>query len=160
MKIAGRKNDGAWYRANLVIKGLNSTEKDALKTLMAGLTHAGDYLGIVQDFYTAAGLTDDVNYPDDIDTLMGHYSQFGIPRQVWMGVLSYDIYDRTGSSGDYTYTAQHQADAFVFGKEIRKLMKDFTFARRQAKDLTNVTVAGEGNPGGIADATPDGLVEG
>jgi hypothetical protein len=42
----------------------------------------------------------------------------------------------------------HQA-----GKAIRKLMKEYIMARRQALDLGNVVFRTDGNPSGIADAT-------
>lgn len=160
MKIAGRKNDGAWYRANKMIKGLESGEKTALATTLAGLDHAVDYMGVIQDFYTAAGLSGDADYPTEVAEMTSNYTQVGIPRQVWMGQLSYDTYDRTGEPGGWTYTPRHRATAFNFGKEIRKAVRDFTFARRQARDLTNVAYFTKGNPGGRADATKDTLPEG
>lgn len=154
MKVAGRKNDGAWYRANVVIKGLSSGERTALAASISSLDSAANYVGVIQDFYNAAGLSSDENYPADVSALGLNYTTNGIPRQAWMGVLSYDRYNREGTSGDYTYTPINQANAFAFGKDIRKLMKQFVFARRQAKDLTNVAARNTGNPGGIADASP------
>lgn len=153
MKIAGRKNDGAWYRANRMIRDLDSGEKMALSGILASLEGASNYLAVVQDFYLAAGLTGSDEYPHSVTDLSDNWANHGIPRQTWMGTLSYDTYTRSGEPGDYTYTPNHQATAFEFGKELRKAMRDFTFAKRQAKDLTNVAPKDEGNPGGIADAT-------
>lgn len=154
MKLAGRKNDGAWYRANKLIKSLSADEKTALQLKMEDMGSALDYLSAIQAFYEAAGLDGDENYPSDVAALATNYTTFGIPRQAWMGVLSYDTYTRSGSEGAYTYAADHQQIAFEFGKELRTLVKKFTFARRQAKDLTNIATRGEGNPGGVADADP------
>lgn len=151
MKVAGRKNDGAWYRANVMIKALDSGEKEALQTQIEGLVEMDTYLTAVQEFYQAAGLEGVTFYPNDPETLASGYVQNGIPRQTWMGILSYDTYTRSGTTGDYTYEPNHRQAAAQFGKAIRRLVKQFTFARRQAYDLTNKQTAG--NPGGIANAT-------
>lgn len=153
MKVAGRKNDGAWYRANLTIKSLSSSERDALKTKLESMTSISNFLTAIQDLYDDAGLSGDANRPADVNAVAANYSTTGIPRQAWFGVLSWDTYDVTVIGGTNKYNPTHRSAAFEFGKEIRKLMKTFTFARRQAKDLTNLANRSEGNPGGIADAS-------
>jgi len=154
MKIAGRKNDGAWFRTNKVIQSLSNAERTALQAKFVDMGSMPGWLECLQAFGGAAGYTaGDPEYPSDSIDIAINYSTGGIPRQAWYGRLSYDIYDRTGTAPNYVYTPQWQPQAHEFGKEIRKLMKQFLMARRQAKDLPNVVTRAFGNPGGVANAT-------
>jgi len=154
MKIAGRKNDGAWYRTNKVIQSLSTSEAADLKSQMQGMSSIGGYAEAIQEIAGTAGIsTDNPSYPTDGSDLADTYSKKGIPRQSWYGVWSYDTYTRTGTSPDYIYTKDHWQIAQEFGEEIRKLMKRFLMARRALKDLANTEVRSAGNPGGLADAT-------
>jgi hypothetical protein len=154
MKIAGRKNDGAWFRTNKLIKTLNSSQQDDLAQQLLDLSEFNALYTIVSDFQTAAGITTgESGYVDSAEELAATYAQSGIPRQAWFGRLSYDLYTRSGGPGSYEYTPTHQGDMHQAGKAIRKLMKEYIMARRQALDLGNVVFRTDGNPSGIADAT-------
>ncbi len=156
MKIAGRKNDGAWYRTNKVIQGLTPDEVSALAALILiedVIVH--DAYETMNDFYLAAGIiADEPNQSATKETWVHQMASVGIPRQVWMGRLSFDTYTRTGAPGSYVYTPDHQLAFHVFGKYIRKTCKNFVFARRAALDLNNLVSRPNGNPGGIANAEP------
>jgi len=153
MKIAGRKNDGAWFRTNKLIKSLTNSEKELLGGMISEMTETGGWLEALQAFASAAGYTmGDPEYPSATNDIGINYSEGGIPRQAWFGRLSYDLYDRTGTSPNFVYTPRFQEQAHLFGKAIRKLMKEYTMSRRQAKDLPNIIPRSGGNPGGIADA--------
>jgi len=154
MKIAGRKNDGAWVRTNKVIKSLNVTQQEALATSIESMTSMGSWFEMVEQFQELGGIDlGDPSYISSASELALQYVTEGIPRQAWYGVLSYDTYTRSGTPGAYEYEPDHQAIAHEFGKELRELMKDFTFSRRQGLDLANKVARDQGNPGGIADAT-------
>jgi len=153
MKIAGRKNDGAWFRTNKVIQGLNASEQVSLATQIELMDSMGSYLEAIQELAGQAGISSGhPSYPASAEVLAGTYSSIGIPRQSWYGQWSYDTYEKTGTAPDFKYTKTHWQAAHNFGKEIRELMKDFLFARRALLDLANVQNRDAGNPGGIADA--------
>jgi len=154
MKVSGRKNDGAWYRANKVIQGLDSTEQGDLTALMNGMTSIGGFYEAIEAIASSGGLSlGGSGLATSVGDLADTYATKGIPRQAWFGRLSYDTYTRTGSPGAYEYEAEHQSQVHEFGKEIRKLMKKFVFSRRAAKDLSNKASRSAGNPSGVADAT-------
>jgi len=154
MKIAGRKNDGAWYRTNKVIKTLSVEEATDLATKIEDLPSMPNFLEAVQAIAGQAGIsTTHPSYPASTGTLAQTYSTAGVPRQVWFGNWSYDTYEKTGTAPDFVYTKTHWEIAQSFGEEIRKAMKEFLFARRALKDIANVEDRDAGNPGGIANAT-------
>lgn len=155
MKIGGRKNDGAWFRTNVAIGKLTTAQQDDLAEQLADLSSWGDLFTTLQDFQLAAGITDGDGYIATAADLALAYSQNGIPRQVWFGRLSYDVYNRTGGPGSYEYTPAHQAVMHTVGKEVRKLMKDYLLSRRQALDLGNILFRPDGNPGGLPDTIPE-----
>jgi len=154
MKIAGRKNDGAWYRTNKVISTLSSSEASDLKTEMLLMTTMSDYQQAIQELAGTAGISpDNPSYPASADMLADVYSTKGIPRQSWYGNWSYDTYTKSGTAPNFVYTKDHWLIAQSFGEEIRKLMKRFLMGRRALKDLVNTEVRAAGNPGGLADGT-------
>jgi hypothetical protein len=153
MKIAGRKNDGAWFRMNKVIKVLDADERTALGAKIVACPHFPEAYNVLTELANEAGMTSGTSgVPATSDDWLQILVTTGIPRQCWFGVLSYDTYTRAGAPGSYTYTQDHQEDWFAFGKELRKACKEFIFARRQALDLSNVISRQFGNPGGIANA--------
>ncbi len=154
MKIAGRKNDGAWFRANKVIQNLTPSQRASFIALLTGMASMAGWYEIINQFQALAGIgSGDDSYIADPDALCTAYATNGIPRQAWYGILSYDTYTKSGTSPDFVYTPDHQHEAFLFGHELRKLVKDFVFARRAALDLGNIGSREAGNPSGIADAT-------
>lgn len=155
MKIAGRKNDGAWFRTNKVIKALSVSQRLAFQVQLGAMTSLGAYYEeVIERFANLAGMAPgDPGYPDSPQSLVDIWGINGIPRQVWMGLLSYDTYVKTTVLGVDKYTPMGQATAHALGKEIRELCKDFMMARRQALDLSNTESRAGGNPGGIANAT-------
>lgn len=155
MKIAGRKNDGAWFRANKVIKQLNNDEKAALQDLFTLEEKVTQVFQVIQDMAIDAGMIvgQTVNLPEDSEQMLQFWTQNGIPRQVWFGQLSFDSYTKTGTGDDAVYKPDHQSIMFDAGVAVRKIMKKFVFSRRQALDLGNFAPRGAGNPGGIANAT-------
>ncbi len=154
MKIAGRKNDGAWFRTNKVIRQLDTGERADLRTKLLALPSVGSFVGAIQEFAVAAGIsTSHPSYPTDAESLMSTYVTNGIPRQVWYGYWSYDTYAKVTVDDVDKYIKNHATVAQDFGEEIREAMKRYLMARRELKDLANTEVRSAGNPGGIADAT-------
>lgn len=152
MKVAGRKNDGAWFRTNKRIRQLTPGERTSLGVAIQGLPNYAAYSAVVSAFAEAAGTTQlEIFGTTGSGQLADRWAASGIPRQVWLGVLSYDTYTLVGDR----YVPDHAEVARKFGIEIRTLCKRFMFALRQFLDLTNVAPRDEGNPSGVADANPD-----
>lgn len=153
-KRAGLKNDGKWFRTNKVIAQLNETEKTALKNQIVELEELEPFFDAYRDLVEIAGLEDDDEFPTTKDEFAQNLVDDGIPRQVYMGVLSYDSWSKEEVPGQGTkYKPVHQEEARKFGSELRKVLSDFLTMRRQARDLANVGTRAEGNPGGDPDGT-------
>ncbi len=154
MKVAGRKNDGAWYRTNKAIFHLEEDEKSALQVLILASDFIDNAFQAISDFTAYAGLD-----PDTVDGIAASAADWankmafnGIPRQVWFGVLSWDSYTKVDDGlGNFTYTPDHSVNFRLFAQDLRKILKKFMLARRQVLDLSNFGLRSKGNVGGIAD---------
>ena len=162
MKIAGRKNDGAWFRANKFISQMGSEAKAALKDQIMELDSVDLAYNAIAGLAAETGVTSDL-FPSDseawVDALVAH----GIPRQIYMGLLSFDTYSKQLIEGTdperFTYVPNHAGPIREFGKEIRHMLKQFLHGIVAVQDLTNTGAMGEGNPGGYPDASPEGGTE-
>lgn len=157
MKIAGRKNDGAWMRGNKAIKRLDTGQKAALATKLQTLPGMPAAHAAVLDLQSESGVSTS-NFPSTPTAWGTVLAEKGIPRQVYMGQLSYDIYEPytyTDGDGDDVqgFRQKHGAVMRQFGIEVRQLIKEYIFGLRAVTDLANVRTRDEGNPSGIADAT-------
>lgn len=150
MKVAGRKNDGAWFRVNKKISALGSAGKSALSEQLKANTGVIAMYTAVQDLLTAAGYAEAPTNISSVDDWCNSFVNVGIPRQVWLGVLTWDTYTKAGSPAKYT--PDHQEIWRIGAIQIRKTVSRFFLARRQVLDFAQEVGADEGNPGGIADA--------
>ena len=145
MKVAGRKNDGAWFRTNKDIQGLTVAEKGNLANLLAACPSSDNAFNDLLALKDQLSL-DGVAFPPTKLNWLTIMTQSGIPRQVWMGHLSWTTYSKTDSG----YKANYQSHILEFSKELRKACKEFFFGRRQLLDLGNSTSVH--NPGLLPDA--------
>lgn len=148
MKIAGRKNPGAWFRANKVIKSLSETERNNLAGLLKGSPNADTAFNDFKGMIISAGVTFP-GLPTTKDAWCISMAANGIPWQVWNGVLSFTTYTKTGGK----YYPAAQSSMHYFSVDVRKIVTRFLFGRRAAKDVFDVGGPTEGNPGGL----PDGV---
>lgn len=155
MKIAGRKNPGAWYRTNKAIKALSLDDKLALQTyLTTELLFLDSYFNDMVSLAAEAGVSIDsmpVTKDDFIASLVGN----GIPLQVWMGKLTFTTYTKECEGADAEYIPNYAASATSFGNELRGFMKRYLHANRQVRDVFNLGTLGHGNPGGLPDIDPE-----
>lgn len=161
MKIAGRKNDGAWYRTNKAINDLTISEKESLKAkLLEALNNKGEaWIADMNSLADECGVAHAQNF-ENWDTYTNTLVSNGIPRQLWNGRLSFTTYgliDGTGVNGvPAKYFANYQSNVHYLAKDLRRFFKYWLMGLREIKDLSNVLSADLGNPGGIADAD-DGI---
>lgn len=152
MKIAGRKNDGAWARTNLFLADANAELKAGLVVLIAGMNtlNAG--------FEALTGLQQDcgvltTELPTDALAWATTLVNAGIPRQIWMGTLSFDVYqEHTNPAGKKVYTKKYEPAIRAMSIELRYTVTRFIYGIRAVKDLTNKRLRSEGNPSGQPDA--------
>lgn len=151
-KIAGQKNDGAWFRTNAFIKKLDGGEKSALEQQIAAIGTIGAAFDAIKSALNDAGVPAD-RFHVNASTWATSLSH-GIPRQVWFGVTTFDKYDKSSHilSGNVTYDKQIEPKLRVFAIDLRYTLRTFIKMMKEAKDLANLLPANQGNPGGIADA--------
>jgi len=153
MKIAGRKNAGAWYRTNKFIKKATAGGYEAdLVTVINDIETLPAYITAIADIAakTGVGVPEGLQTADSFATILG---RDGIPEGVWMGTLAFDTYTRTGLQGAYKYKSDHAKEAREFAIDLRAALARFMFARRLLLDTENAQTRAAGNPSGVADAT-------
>jgi len=152
MKIAGRKNDGAWFRTNKAIKTLTPEEatalQDKLRTALINKASAAftDITSLAAE--CGVGLPEQMT---SVEQWLNGFAVRGIPRQVWNGRFTFTTYSEVNGK----MVANYQSQIHYFAKDLRRFMKYWLLGRRQVKDLENFQAANAGNPGGIADAEAD-----
>lgn len=151
MKIAGRKNDGAWYRTNKKLQTVGPSAAGVLKTLLVGDTTIAAMHAVILNLANEGGYVEVPDEIADLDAWVTTLVETGIPRQAWLGVLTWDRYTKDGD----VYTPEHAATWRAGAAQLRKLVTRFFLTRRQINDLGQIGTAQEGNPGGIADAQKD-----
>lgn len=158
MKIAGSKNDGKWFRTNRAIQGHTTNSgktypglTDAERANLAGCIGNGteliNYHAALLDMANTAGVAIP-DFPATPADLAKKWCDDGIPRQVWMGVLSWDVYSK---GDDGKYYADHTLPARLMGKKVRNVCKLWFLARRQLNDTGNRNPSLGGNPGLLPD---------
>jgi len=159
MKIAGQKNDGAWFRFNLAMKTIRQASSEgaleSLRTKIKNLPGIVAYLASLTDIATLAGVGLD-EHLGSADTFATQLVTIGIPRQVWMGHLTFTIYEKQepDENGKVRYKGVGQSQAHAFAKQLRKACIQWLKAQRQLSDVGNIGDIDSGNPGGLPDATP------
>jgi hypothetical protein len=149
MKLAGAKNDGAWFRSNQQMHGLTDTQKTRLATLIQDLPGMAAYIAALSAFETKTGVTIQSGTSDfSSATLATTYVTNGIPRQVWFGVMTFDTYTK---QADGSYTKDTEPSLRVFAKQLRHTVRRYLFAQRQLNDVTDLGDIDTGNPGGNPD---------
>jgi hypothetical protein len=148
MKIAGRKNDGAWWRANQTLHGLSDSQKGNLVTLLSSTSEATAALAALQTIATKAG----ISMPSDMvgSPVSWCHSLIydGVPRQVWFGVTTFDTYTK---QTDGRYVKDAEPAMRLFAIKLRKIITQFIFASRELNDVLDIGTIDAGNPGGIPD---------
>lgn len=151
MKIAGRKNDGAWYRTNKRIKNMTEAEKTNLALIISEIDTLPDFITAMADLAEQTGAVLPPNLSDPT-TYAESLTDIGIPRQVWMGLLSYDTYS-PDPTDDTNFLPDHADPVRLFANDLRTIVTRALFGMRALRDIGNIASRAEGNPGGIADAT-------
>nr|CRY96401.1 hypothetical protein [uncultured prokaryote] len=131
-KIAGRKNDGAWYRTNSDLLNLSGPETAKLVQLIEALESLGGAYTVVKNYMTLTGVVDG-DFPAS-STAWATQLAVGVPRQIWFGVTTYDYYTK----GDGVYDKLMQNIIFLLSKDLRKLLKQFIFATRETLGLAKL----------------------
>jgi hypothetical protein len=154
MKIAGQKNDGAWFRINRWIKKTiggngNAAVAQGLVAAIQALDTYAPYVAALNAIMAKVGLP--ALTTDDLAT---HWMQSGIPREVWMGKFTFDTYTKgTDSHGKTVYTPDNAVAALKFANDLRPLLIKAKMGLRIYNDVRNLVTIRQGNPGGIADDT-------
>lgn len=145
MKVAGRKNDGAWTRTNKDIAKLDSGLKSQLA---AYINSESDFVDAAYNDMVTLQTTIGVDVPNFPATKADWLSALvtsGIPRQVWFGRLTWTTYTK---GGDGKYRADYQSNILQFAKDLRRACKNFFMTLREANNFANVGVTREaGTPG-------------
>lgn len=153
MKIAGRKNDGAWFRTNRFLRKISAAQRTRLQALLEGMDEISQAFEAIRTLSMASGDGGDNWFPTV--AAWAEKLTHGIPRQLWYGVLSFDTYKDNGEGTTPRYTKVTQPHVTPFSNALRRVMKHFMFVQAELKDLQNVLGADAGNPGGVADADID-----
>lgn len=146
MKVAGRKNDGAWFRFNKFVKKANGETKQKLAERIRQTATLEPAFQALHTMAQEAGIDGTTGVPASSQEWAEQMASKGVARQVWHGTLSYDTY----ADG----RKEHESPFFEFAKDLRLEVTKFMFLGRAVKDLANKASRVDGNPGGVADATP------
>ncbi len=170
MKLAGRKNDGAWYRTNLLIQGNEARGVEPLTTEEKASLNAAIYAATEETrdnaFMAIGALAAEVGVdipggaPTTAAAWISRLVERGIPRQIWYGHLSFTTYAMVEHEGVEPYLgANYQSEFLQFAKQLRKACIKWIMGRRQVRDLMNFGGPHAGNPGGHPDANRPDLLE-
>jgi len=167
MRIAGKKNDGAWFRANRNIASLDTEEEKnnlagSIAAIVDVLQPDGESKGGIAAAFSAlselqarAGLVL-TGIPTTEAEWARNMVDRGIPRQIWMGRLTWTSTTKTGTGAGAEYAADHQSEMHYFAKELRRVVYQYFLVRRQMRDLFDIGAQSQGNVGGHPDAQDDG----
>lgn len=149
MKIAGRKNDGAWFRTNKFLVNLDNDRHQTLITTFnaAFADQASAAFAEIQGLAATCG----VNVAGGVGTSGDWVSLMfgeGIPRQVWYGRYTFMTYSKVAGK----YVPDFGPQLFAFSKILRRFLKNYIFALRNFNDQTNQGALGNNNPGGLPNA--------
>lgn len=147
MKISGQKNDGAWFRANRALRKLTETERASITARIAENSLFAELA--FNDMLALAAETgvDSLTMPGTTSAWISHMMEDGIPRQIWMGRLTFTTYAEV----DGKIVGNYQSNIHYFAHELRKFVITSLKAFRQVKDVFNIGNLVTGNPGGLPD---------
>lgn len=155
MKIAGRKNDGAWFRTNEAIRKLTTEQERAnLAGSIAAAPSAAGAFAALTAIIVRTGIQG-IPHAANVQEWATSFTHDGIPRQVWNGNLSWAPYTKHPSAtglGKATYSKDGEKAIRLFGKDVRRVCKQYFLARRLVRDVYNSGGRAEGNVGGFPDA--------
>lgn len=137
MKIAGLKNNGAWYRANKFIASLDTVQKSALLAVL----DVNDFKDATFNDLTAMGVevgVDVLATTPNVGAWMASLVNGGIPNQVWLGHLSFTTYQKVILGPIIKYTPNYQTNIAKFAKRLRRQMSHYMIGFRKLADLTNL----------------------
>lgn len=169
MKIAGRKNDGAWFRTNKWLKGSPLDFKTRLKADPDLIDVATTVYGICGNLAGTSqlGNVGVQGFPASAVDMLSMWVDNGFPRQVYNGTLSWDVYDkiepggsipgttRTNTSNRPIYVPKNQTDIRQAAFKLRNKLNRHRLVSRQMTDIANGVTSHHLNPGGVANATQD-----
>lgn len=151
MKYAGLKNDGAWFRANKWLNSLDNAQRSLVMDDPEIIGAASDVYDMLEDFAGDSAALISFGGPADPQELLAGWRAKGIPRQIYMGQLSTDMYTKVGAK----FVPVHRQTIQDAGEAIRKTIKLYRKIIRQVTDITNLSTNRKLNPGGVADASID-----
>jgi len=156
MKIAGQKNQGAWFRFNkwLLTGNTGSPQPMSVTGPLRDKIVASDFVdaafNAMQALATEAGQG---SVATDAEGWIQSMMVNGIPLQIWMGRLSWTSYVRSGSPGSYEYTPNYQSEIHYFANDLRKICSHY---RASIREVADVFVLGDQNdPGKLPNANKD-----
>lgn len=154
MKVAGRKNDGAWFRTNKAIQALNDDERVNLANKIGASDFIDAAYNALVTILDKTGITG-IDYAGSKAAWATVMADTGIPRQVWNGNLSWAPYTKVTGGTFVTrtiYLKDGESQMRNFAKDLRRICKEFFMSRRLVRDVFNLGGPNEGNPGGLPDA--------
>ncbi len=156
MKIAGRKNDGAWFRTNKFLTTLSAPHRAQLKTVF--VTNFEDQTAAAFAEIQSLASTVGVTVGESVGTADAWLDQMlleGIPRQVWYGKYTFMTYSKVAAippATGFRYVPDFGPQLFAFSKLLRRFLKNYIFGLRNFNDQTNQGALGNNNPGGLPNA--------
>lgn len=124
-KLAGRKNAGAWQRFNNVIRSLPEAAETDLANSFSDLETVTEYFAAITAHLDDLGVSDLFPYTT-VAGWTAAWCSLGIPYDVWMGKVSYDIYQETGEGTDNpVYKGVLAPFAAKAGIDVRDTAKKF-----------------------------------
>lgn len=154
MKIAGRKNDGAWYRTNKELAKLDGNDQGALNAVLQLIPTSDAAFNALLALANETGV-DGPTFPANKGAWLFRMITEGIPRQIYMGKLTFTTYTEVvGENGPYLL-GNYQSEIHHFAKDLRKALANWLFARRQMRDVFDMGSIDKGNPGGNPDNEQD-----
>ena len=136
-KIAGRKNDGAWFRWNKWIIAQPSSTQAAFVSACQGEAAFQNAFMVINDYITEVGVQPSA-FPSTVQEWITELS-VGIPRQLWDGVTTYDFYERDEVGPNVIYVKLMQGNIFTLSKVIRKICKRLRFGETEVSGLAGLT---------------------
>lgn len=137
-KIAGRKNDGAWFRFNRWILAEPAGTQAAFRAALSASNSIIPAYAVIETYINKVG-ADQASFPATVDAWALELS-IGVPLQLWMGVTTYDYYQPKGDGPPYSgYEKLMEPAIFKFSVDIRTIAKQIRFGRQEVIGLAGLT---------------------
>jgi hypothetical protein len=157
IRLAGAKNDGAWFRTNQAIKRHRERGMDWQLRVQAVIENTdgfGPFKDAFVDTLTYYGAEPAVEIT--VHDLAVKWAASGIPREVWFGLPRQVKYEKVAIPGSdpvrYKWNDLTTAAWRTFAINLRYQLRNYFKADAFHLDVLNDVGADLGNPGGIADS--------